>query len=96
MYIYSLETFIPKQINQIALEGQPTKPRLNFAAEFVQKIKDSRKTATTRLKNEQDPASDLDLISLNSLVSATSFKTVRHFASLKITKIEETTYEQIT
>jgi hypothetical protein len=87
MYIYSLETFIPKQINQIALEGEPTKPRLNFATEFVQKIQDSRKTATTRLKDEKDPSSDLDLITLDSVVSATSFKTVRQFASLIITKI---------
>jgi hypothetical protein len=87
MYIYSLETFIPKQINQIALEVEPTKPRLNFATKKKKKIQDSRKTATTRLKDEKDPSSDLDLITLDSVVSATSFKTVRQFASLKITKI---------
>ena len=40
--------------------------------------------------------SDLDLIQEGSVVSATSFKQPRQFASLKITKIEAMYFDELT
>ena len=97
MYVYSLETFVAAEINKAAMEGTAQqKPRLNFASEFVLKIKGGRKEATTRLRGEDDSMSDLDLIQEGSVVSATSFKQPRQFASLKITKIEAMYFDELT
>ncbi len=47
-------------------------PRINFAPDLIDSIISGSKTATTRLADENDPDSDLDLISVGCKFSATS------------------------
>lgn len=77
-------------------QNQLNFPRLNFSNDFISIIKEGKKTATTRLSNEIDPNSDLREIKINSIVSATSANELEEFVKLKIKKIEEILFCDIT
>jgi hypothetical protein len=75
-------------------------PRINFAPDLIHSIISGLKTATTRLANENDPNSDLDLISVGSKFSATSFlpgstSGATSFAEFNVVKIELRTFKSI-
>jgi len=75
-------------------------PRINFAPDLIDSIISGSKTATTRLADENDPDSDLDLISVGCKFSATSqFSEYSNdpvsFAELKILNIELRTFKSI-
>ena len=75
-------------------------PRINFAPDLINSIISGSKTATTRLANENDPNSDLDLISVGSKFSATSTlpgptNEATSFAELTILKTELRAFESI-
>jgi len=67
--------FIQYQSSVALQNGLPSQPRLHFANYLVVDIVNGRKTATTRLADEQDPNSDLNLLQPHSIAMATSDKT---------------------